>query len=106
MKRHALAAAILLAACAGSKSGSFGYCKEMRKTGGQIEDLETQNKELKGKMDAVPPGTDSSESQRYGYQQTIDRNNEKIKDLKSYNETNARNCGPARSPSTETTGGY
>jgi hypothetical protein len=96
MKKYFLAGTALLAACAGSGSKKFDYCREMGKTDKEIADTEALNRDLKEKLDAVPQGTDSTESQRFAYVQAMDKNNEKIKDLKTYNEANAQNCRPAK----------
>jgi hypothetical protein len=94
-------ACILIAGCAGGEK-KFDYCKEMQKTGKEIEDTEVLNRELKEKMAAVPEGTDSTETQRYAIAQAMEKNDEKIKYLKTYNQTNAQNCGPAKTQSPTT----
>lgn len=90
--RLILAAALVAAGCASQTN--LKYCEDMKKTGKEIEALETLNGEYRKNMDQVPPGTDSTEYLKYAIQQQIDENNEKIRYLKEYNQTNAANCAP------------
>ena len=94
MKKRHLSILVLVAACAGPKKG-FDYCKEMTKTGDEIVATQEKNRDLKQKLNDLKPGSDSVEEQRFALTQQIDKNEEKIRDLKNYNKTNEANCGPA-----------